>query len=203
MNKGVMLIVSGPSGSGKSSLIAEMTKKVENIYFSISTTTRAIREGEAEGDDYHFISKDEFLKDIEKGLFLEWAKVHDNYYGTSLKPVRKALNDGKLVLFDIDVQGYEIAKEKFGDAITSIFITTPSQDELKSRLIHRDTDSQEVIDKRLSNAALEMKKIQEYDYVLINDGFEKTVERLTAIAVSSKYRVFCTDTKKLINNWSS
>ena len=116
-----MLIISGPSGSGKSSLMNEMFKKIDDIYFSISTTTRVKREGEAEGVDYHYITKKEFKSDIEEGLFLEWAKVHDNYYGTSLKPILKSLHDGKLVVFDIDVQGHKIAREKFGDAITSVF----------------------------------------------------------------------------------
>ena len=126
-----MLIISGPSGSGKSSLVSEMLEMVDNIHFSISTTTRATREGETDGINYHFVSKEEFERDIEEGLFLEWAKVHDNYYGTSLKHILKALSDGKLVVLDIDVQGHKIAREKFGRVITSIFLTTPNRDELK------------------------------------------------------------------------
>ena len=198
-----MLIISGPSGSGKSSLMSEMFKKVENIYFSISTTTRDKRDGETEGVDYYYISKEEFENDIEEGLFLEWAKVHDNYYGTSLKPILKALHDGKLVVFDIDVQGHKIAREKFGEAITSVFLTTPNQDELKSRLIKRGTDSLEVIDKRINNAVSEMTRVREYDYVLINDDFEKTLEKLTAIAISSRCRVDSIDTEEFISSWVS
>ncbi len=196
-----MLIISGPSGSGKSSLMSEMFKKVDDIYFSISTTTRDKREGEIEGVDYYYISKDEFEKEIEEGLFLEWAKVHDNYYGTSLKAILKALHDGKLVVFDIDVQGHKIAREKFGDAITSVFLTTPNQEELKARLTNRGTDSQEVIEKRINNAVSEMTRVREYDYVLINDDFEKTLEKLTAIAISSRCRVHSIDPEEFISSW--
>jgi guanylate kinase len=201
--RGGMLIISGPSGSGKSSLMSEMFKKIDDIYFSISTTTREKRDGEVEGVDYYYIQKEEFEKEIKEGLFLEWAKVHDNYYGTSLKPILKALEDGKLVVFDIDVQGHEIAREKFGEAITSVFLTTPNQKELKSRLTNRGTDSKEVIKKRISNAVTEMTRVKEYDYILVNDDFEKTLEKLTAIAMSSRCRVHSIDTKDFISSWVS
>ena len=201
--KGGMLIISGPSGSGKSSLMNEMFKKIDDIYFSISTTTRSKRDGETEGVDYHYISKEEFENDIEEGLFLEWAKVHDNYYGTSLKPILKSLHDGKLVVFDIDVQGHKIAREKFGDAITSVFLTTPNQDELSKRLKNRGTDCDEVIEKRINNAVSEMTRVREYNYVLINDNFEKTLEKLTAIAISSRCRVHSIDTEEFISSWVS
>ena len=198
-----MLIISGPSGSGKSSLMNKMFENIDDIYFSISTTTREQREGEIEGVDYHYISKKEFESDIQEGLFLEWAKVHDNYYGTSLKPILKALHESKLVVFDIDVQGHKIAREKFGDTITSVFITTPNQDELKTRLSNRGTDSIEVIDKRINNAVSEMTRIREYNYVLINDNFEKTLKKLTAIAISSRCRVHSIDTEEFISSWVS
>ena len=109
---------------------------------------------------------------MDAGFFLEWAKVHDKYYGTSLKPILKELHAGKLVICDIDVQGHKIAREKFGSLITSVFITTPDQKSLKERLISRGTDSSEVIEKRLANAVSEMTRIREYDYVLINDDFK-------------------------------
>jgi len=198
-----MLIISGPSGSGKSSLMNEMFKKIDDIYFSISTTTREQRDGEVEGVDYYYISKEEFEKDIQDELFLEWAKVHDNYYGTSLKPILKALEDNKLVVFDIDVQGHKIAREKFGDAITSVFITTPNQDELSKRLKNRGTDTNEVIEKRINNAVSEMRRIKEYNYVLINDDFENTLEKLTAIAISSRCRVHAIDAEEFISSWVS
>ncbi|WP_024954246.1 guanylate kinase [Sulfurospirillum arcachonense] len=199
--KGSMLIISGPSGSGKSSLMNEMFKKIEDIYFSISTTTRDIRDGEVDGVNYHYISKEEFEQDIEEGLFLEWAKVHDNYYGTSLKPMLQALHNGKLVVLDIDVQGHKIAREKFGNSITSIFLTTANQKILKYRLSNRGTDTDEVIEKRINNAVSEMTRIKEYDYILVNDNFDETLKKLTAIAVSSRCKVSAIDTEDFISSW--
>ena len=162
--KGQILIVSGPSGSGKSTLLGRLLKEENDLYFSISSTTRAPRQGETEGVNYYFINKDEFKKGIDAGEFLEWACVHGNYYGTSLKPVLKALEEGKIAIFDIDVQGFNIAKSKFAENITSVFITTASKNELKSRLQNRGTDSAQTIEKRLINAVGEMKHILEYDY---------------------------------------
>jgi len=181
----------------------EMMKRIDDTYFSISTTTRHRREGEVEGKDYFFISKDEFKQGIEEGNFLEWARVHDNYYGTSLKPILKELNQGKMVVFDIDVQGHKIAKEKFGNIITSVFLTTPNQQVLKDRLIQRGTDSIEAIEKRLNNAISEMTRVKEYDYILINDYFEKTLEDLIAIAHASKNRVTSLNTEQFISSWAN
>jgi len=135
--------------------------------------------------------------------FLEWAKVHDNYYGTSLKPILKALHQGKLVVFDIDVQGHKIAREKFGNVITSVFVTTPSQQILKERLENRGTDTKEVIDKRISNAVSEMTRIREYDYLLVNDNFENTLEKLISIANASRHKVSSIDTEDFISSWVS
>lgn len=199
--RGSILIISGPSGSGKSSLMNEMFKKIDDIYFSISTTTRDVRDGEKEGVNYHYISKDDFKKDIEDGMFLEWARVHDNYYGTSLKPILKALHEGKLVVFDIDVQGHKIAREKFGNLITSVFLTTKNQEVLKQRLSNRGTDSDEVIDKRINNAVSEMTRVREYDYIVINDDFQETLEKLTSIAISSRCRVSSIDSEEFISSW--
>lgn len=201
--KGNILIVSGPSGSGKSSLMNEMFKRIEDVYFSISTTTREIRENEQDGVNYHYISKEEFRQDIQDGAFLEWAKVHDNYYGTSLKPILKALHEGKMVVFDIDVQGHKIAREKFGSIITSVFLTTKDQSVLKERLQSRGTDSKEVIEKRINNAVSEMTRIREYDYILINDDFENTLEKLVAIGLSSRCRTGSIDTDAFISSWVS
>ncbi len=199
--KGSILVISGPSGSGKSTLMHEMIKRIENSYFSISTTTREKREGEIEGKDYFYISKEEFKKGIEEGSFLEWARVHDNYYGTSLKPILKELNAGKMVIFDIDVQGHKIAKEKFGNIITSVFVTTPNQNVLKERLIQRGTDSPESIEKRLNNAISEMTRIKEYDFLLINDYFDRTLESLVSIANASKNRITSINTEEFISSW--
>ncbi len=199
--KGNILVISGPSGSGKSSLMHKMMEKIENTYFSISTTTRDMRPNEKEGVDYFYTTKEKFEEDIENGYFLEWAKVHDNYYGTSLKQILKELNNGKMVVLDIDVQGYKIAKEKFGDIITSVFITTPNQEILKQRLIKRGTDSLETIEKRINNALLEMTMMKEYDYLLINDEFEKTLYLLVSIAYASRNRVSSVNIEDFISSW--
>jgi len=199
--KGNILVVSGPSGSGKSTLMHEMIKRIDNTYFSISTTTREKRNGEVEGKDYFFISKDEFKKGIEEGNFLEWARVHDNYYGTSLKPILKELSNGKMVIFDIDVQGHKIAKEKFGNIITSVFVTTPNLEILKERLIQRGTDSSKSIERRLNNAISEMTRIKEYDFLLVNDYFDKTLESLVSIAYASKNRISSLNTEEFISSW--
>lgn len=201
--KGNILVISGPSGSGKSSLMKELLKEIQDAYFSISTTTREIREGEIDGVNYHFVSKEEFEQDINAGYFLEWAKVHDNYYGTSLKPVLKELHEGKLVIFDIDVQGHKIAQEKFGNLITSIFITTPDQNSLKERLINRGTDTKESIGKRLANAVSEMTRMREYDYLLINDDFKATLHDLISIAYASKKKMALVDAGEFVSTWAS
>lgn len=201
--KGNLLVISGPSGSGKSSLMKEILQEISDAYFSISSTTRAIREGEIDGVNYHFISKEEFEQDIDEGFFLEWAKVHDNYYGTSLKPILKELHEGKLVICDIDVQGHKIAREKFGSIITSVFITTPDQKSLKERLLNRGTDSAEVIDKRLDNAVSEMTRIREYDYLLINDDFKTTLRELFAIAYASRKKMALMDLGEFMSAWAN
>ena len=201
--KGNLLIISGPSGSGKSSLMKKLLREIPDAYFSISSTTRGIRDGEQDGVNYHFISKEEFQKDIDAGFFLEWAKVHDNFYGTSLKPILKELHEGKLVICDIDVQGHKIAREKLGNFITSVFITTPDQRSLKDRLDKRGTDSAEVIHKRLLNAISEMTRMREYDFLLINDNFEKTLTQLLCIARASRTKMTLIDTGDFLNNWAN
>ena len=201
--KGQILIVSGPSGSGKSTLLGRLLKEENDLYFSISSTTRAPRQGETEGVNYYFINKDEFKKGIDAGEFLEWAFVHGNYYGTSLKPVLKALEEGKIAIFDIDVQGFNIAKSKFAENITSVFITTASKNELKSRLQNRGTDSAETIEKRLVNAVGEMEHILEYDYFLINDDLQNCYENLRGILRSMRLKTSNLDAKEIINKWNN
>ena len=201
--KGQILIVSGPSGSGKSTLLGRLLKEENDLYFSISSTTRAPRQGETDGVNYYFINKDEFKKGIDAGEFLEWAFVHGNYYGTSLKPVLKALEEGKIAIFDIDVQGFNIAKSKFAQNITSVFITTASKNELKSRLQNRGTDSAQTIEKRLINAVGEMEHILEYDYFLINDDLENCYENLRGILRSMRLKTSNLDTKEIINKWNN
>lgn len=201
--KGQILIISGPSGSGKSTLLGRLLKEENDLYFSISSTTRAPRQGETEGVNYYFTSEEEFKKGIDADEFLEWACVHGNYYGTSLKPVLKALEEGKIAIFDIDVQGFNIAKSKFAENITSVFITTASKNELKSRLQNRGTDSAQTIEKRLINAVGEMEHILEYDYFLINDDLQNCYENLCGILRSMRLKTSNLDAKEIINKWNN
>src|SRR5210317_1007465 len=170
MQKGAILVLSGPSGAGKSTIINAASDKIGEYYFSISTTTRAPRVGEEDGKDYFFVSKESFEEDIKAGNFLEYAEVHGNYYGTSLKPVREALEEGKLVIFDIDVQGHRLVRAKMNDITTSAFITPPTLKALETRLRARSTDDESVIVKRIENAKGEIKAVGEYDFIIINDA---------------------------------
>lgn len=198
---GQILLISGPSGSGKSTLLNRLLSEFENIHFSISATTRAKREGEKEGVNYYFISEKEFKKDIQKGEFLEWAIVHGNYYGTPLSPVEEAIKHGKIVIFDIDVQGFHLAMKKYPDLITSVFVTTQSINELKDRLKARDTDSDEIIEDRLKNALKEMNELEFYDYLIINDNFNEAYELLRAIFISRFAKVKKNNTQAIIKKW--
>lgn len=199
--KGAILIISGPSGCGKSTLLKEVYKDIDDYYFSISTTTRAPREGEVNGVDYFFVTKEEFEKDINNGDFLEYAKVHDNYYGTSLKPINKALDESKLVIFDIDVQGHEIVRKKLSSITTSVFITTPSLEVLESRLNSRNTDSIEIIEKRIKNAKGEVEYFQDYDYLIINDDLQTAAKQLVCIANITRIKSKLFEKNRVVSNW--
>ncbi len=199
--KGAILILSGPSGCGKSTLLKEVYKEISDYYFSISTTTRSPRDGEVHGIDYLFVSKEEFENDIKNDDFLEYALVHGNYYGTSLKPINAALNEGKLVIFDIDVQGHEIVRKKLSEIVTSVFITTPSLKELEDRLTSRNTDSKEVIEKRISNAKIEVEFFQDYDYLIINDDLEQAANQLVSIASITRSKSKLFDKTFVVNEW--
>ncbi|MDN5126274.1 guanylate kinase [Aliarcobacter butzleri] len=199
--KGAILIISGPSGCGKSTLLKEVYKNISDYYFSISTTTRKPRVGEINGVDYFFVSKEEFEEDIKKGNFLEYAKVHDNYYGTSLKPIIQALNEGKLVIFDIDVQGHHLVRKKMNDSVTSVFITTPSLKVLEERLNNRNSDSLEVIEKRVKNAKKEIEFFDEYDYFIVNDNLESASNELVSIANIARAKAKLFDKEKIVSNW--
>ena len=201
MKKGAILLISGPSGCGKSSMLKELYKVIRNYYFSISTTTRKPRNGEKNGVEYFFVSKDEFEEGIKKNYFLEYAIVHGNYYGTSLKPIMKAINNGKLVIFDIDVQGHKIVREKLNNITTSVFITTPTLNELKNRLISRATDNHTTINKRIQNAKKEMKDIDKYDYFIVNDNLTKASEQLISIAKASQIKTKLFDIEKFTKLW--
>jgi len=198
---GAVLVLSGPSGAGKSSLIAKIIDDIGETYFSISTTTRAIREGEQNGVDYYFVDKERFEKEVEEEQFLEHALVHGNYYGTSLKPVKKALSEGKLVIFDIDVQGNSAIQNRLGDITTSVFISPPTLSELKRRLINRSTDSQEVIEKRINMAKKEIQRASEYEYLLINDDLESAAKQLRLIAQAARLKKASEEINEFVQRW--
>jgi guanylate kinase len=198
---GTVLVISGPSGAGKSSLINKISNDIGDFYFSISTTTRPIREGEIDGVHYHFVTKEEFQKDIENDNFLEYALVHGNYYGTSLKLVQDALHDGKLVIFDIDVQGNAIVKNRIGDLLTSVFVTTPSLSVLKQRLNARATDSQDVIDKRIEMAKKEIQRVSEYDYLIVNDDLDEAAKKLKTIVEIAKMKISGNELNEFVSKW--
>lgn len=199
--QGAILIISGPSGCGKSTLLKEVYKDIDHYYFSISTTTRSIRQGEIHGVDYYFVSKEEFEKDIESGNFLEHANVHGNYYGTSLKPIMKAINEGKLVIFDIDVQGHKIVRKKLNAKITSVFITTPSLKVLEQRLAKRATDSKETIQRRILNAKEEIHSFLKYDYLIINDDLKKAATQLVSVAHIARTKSKLFEEANIIQKW--
>ncbi|MEN4046042.1 MULTISPECIES: guanylate kinase [Sulfurimonas] len=198
---GAVLVLSGPSGAGKSSLIHKIIDDIGECYFSISTTTRPMREGEADGVDYYFVDEEEFKKEIEEDQFLEYAIVHGNYYGTSLKPVKKALSEGKLVIFDIDVQGNSAINSRLGDITTSVFITPPTLSELKRRLQNRQTDAQEVIERRIQMARREIQRVSEYEYLLINDDLDAAAEKLRLIATVARFKKSNEEINKFVQKW--
>ena len=185
--KGLLIVISAPSGTGKTTLTRMLLEEFPHMEFSVSFTTRPPRPGEVNGKDYWFVSKEEFLKRIEEGDFLEWAEVYGNLYGTSKSQVLKALNEGKDVLLDIDPQGALQVKENFPDAVL-IFILPPSLKELERRLRKRGTDSEEVIEKRLKIAREEIRRAPLYDYIVVNDSLEVAYGRLKSIITAEKFR---------------
>ena len=196
-----ILVLSGPSGAGKSTIINAAAESIGPFYFSISSTSRAPRAGEKDGREYHFVTPEVFEKGIEEGEFLEYAVVHGNYYGTSLAPVKAALTEGKLVIFDIDVQGFHLAKERMGDLITSAFILPPSLTELERRLKARLTDTPEVIAQRLQNAKREILEIGSYDFVIVNDSIEAAAEKFAAVANAARLKLGNTRKKIFVEQW--
>ncbi len=200
---GAILVLSGPSGAGKSTIIENASSKIGEYYFSISTTTREPREGEKDGVDYYFVSKDEFEEDIKAGQFLEYATVHSNYYGTSLKPVKEALEMGKLVIFDIDIQGHRLVRAKMGDLVTSAFITPPTLKELEKRLYARSTDKSSIIENRIENAKEEIKAIDEFDFIIINDVIESASSKFATIANASRLKLSKQELEKLVLQWEN
>lgn len=188
---GILYIISAPSGSGKTTLVNELRQYVQYLEFSVSFTTRSPRGSEQDGREYHFISRKEFENRIAQGEFLEYAQVFGNYYGTSRSVLQQAKQRGNDLLLDIDVQGERQVKQKMPDAV-SIFVLPPSRKELESRLRKRslseNVHSEETIRRRLDTARREIEKYPNYDYILINDRLEQSVDRLQAIVLGERTR---------------
>jgi guanylate kinase len=185
---GNLIILSGPSGVGKTTLRRRLQKKMNSLSFSISWTTRSPRPREKTDRDYHFVSPEQFETQIRGGGFLEWARVHNDYYGTPLKPVRSWLRQGRDVLLDIDVQGAGQVKSKMPEAV-SVFILPPSREELKKRLSRRRTESPQALRLRLRNAEKELADRSRFDYAVINAELNDTLKALTAILQAQHFRV--------------
>ena len=179
-NKGMIIIVSAPSGAGKTTVCNALMKSDKNIVYSVSTTTRSPRKGEKNGREYFFVDEKTFKKDVKNKMFVEWAKVHDHFYGTSKKFLEDTLNKGKDVLLDIDVQGAVKIKKQYKDALM-IFITAPSIKILKDRLIKRNKDSLDVIKVRIANARKELACLPKYDYLILNDKLDKSIENIKSV----------------------
>lgn len=179
--KGKLIVIVAPSGTGKSTMIKRLKQDLPSIVESVSYTTRPIRPGEVDGKSYFFIKREEFLAMREANEFLEWAEVHGNFYGTSKKFVENSLQEGKHLLFDLDVQGTDSMKAYFGEQANVIFISPPSVEELEKRLKHRGTENTQVINLRLMNAQKELLRKNDFDFLIYNDDIEKAYQRLIEI----------------------
>ena len=188
-NKGILIVLSGPSGAGKDTICkAFLEKHKEDVFLSVSATTRKPREGQVEGIHYYFLPEEEFKNKIAKGDFLEWACVHGNYYGTPKSAVEEMLENGKNVILEIDVQGAVKIKENCKDGVF-IFILPPSMEELKNRLTKRGTETPEEILRRFNTAYEEIKYIDKYNYGVVNDVVEDAVAKIDKILEAEKCRV--------------
>lgn len=181
MSKGLLIVLSGPSGVGKGTVLKELMKDESlRLSYSVSMTTRGMREGEVDGVNYHYVTKDRFLEAIENGELLEYAEFVGNYYGTPLEEVVKLRNEGKNVVLEIEVQGCKQVQEKVDDALT-IFLVPPSMEELEKRIRGRKTEPEEIIQERLAKAEREMKMMDQYKYVICNDDVDLAVDIISVI----------------------
>lgn len=176
-----LIVLSAPSGAGKTTLCRKLLENFPSLILSISSTTRAPRGTEKNGIEYFFLTREKFEKEIQRNRFAEWAQVHGNFYGTSKDVIEKAFQTGNSVLLDIDVQGAEQLKKNYPDSCFQVFIAPPSLQELEFRLRARNTDSEETIQKRLQNAKAEMEQSHKFDVVIINDSFDRAYEELQTL----------------------
>lgn len=175
---GKLIVICAPSGTGKSTLINQLKADMPFVEWSVSCTTRPMRTGEVDGKDYHFMSVEKFKEQIDRDLFIEWAQVHSNYYGTSKIFVDQGLSMGKILLFDLDVQGADAMKRIYQDTAQVIFIEPPSIDELEKRLRSRGTDTDKVILERIENARKELVRKNDYDFLIMNDDVQGAYKKL-------------------------
>ena len=179
-NQKKLIILTGPSGVGKGTVIKEILGKDKNIWLSISATTREPREGEKEGENYYFLSQKKFKEMIKQNLFLEWAQFAGNYYGTPLSSVNEKINNGLTVLLEIEVEGAKQIKEKFPNSL-SIFLLPPDKAELERRIRNRGTEKEEAIKKRLSRANYEISASYQFDFALINQNVDETAKKIVKL----------------------
>ena len=179
--RGLMFVLSSPSGAGKTTLSRLLIDRMAGLQMSVSATTRPMRPGEVDGHDYHFIDKAKFEQMVKRNELLEWATVFDNRYGTPRVPVEQALSAGQDVLFDIDWQGTQQLRQRAGDDLVSIFVLPPSHDELERRLRARAQDAEDVVQARMAKANNEISHWAEYDYVVINDDLDSTLAKIRTI----------------------
>ncbi|MDU1316322.1 guanylate kinase [Anaerococcus hydrogenalis] len=192
MKKGFLLVISGPSGVGKGTVLHDLMNTQKNLVYSVSVTTRKQRPGEIEGVSYFFKTHEEFEKMIEEDKFLEYAKVHDNYYGTPKEFVEEKINEGKIVILEIDVQGALNVKKNIDNGVY-IFLAPPSLSELNNRIVNRGTETESDINLRMSNAKKELSYIKNYDYLVVNDHLNSAINLVNEIINAEKHRVIRED----------
>ena len=186
--RGLMLVLSSPSGAGKTTIARKLLEQDLGIEISVSHSTRKMRKGERDGQDYHFVSHDTFTKMRDHGEFLEWAMVFDNYYGTTRKPVEEALAAGRDVLFDVDWQGAASLRAKARDDVVTVFILPPTAADLEQRLNVRAQDPPEIVRRRMLGASNEIQHWTEYDYVVVNYDIDRSVAAIRAVLTAERLR---------------
>ena len=186
--KGQLFVISAPSGAGKSTIVEALRQRYRDLAYSVSHTTRLPRKGETDGKDYHFVNETTFQKMIEEGRFVEWAEVYGNLYGTCFSTLEEKLSSGSDILLDLDTQGGENIRNHFPNSVL-IFLLPPSMETLQDRLRKRATDSEEVINRRMREAACDIRNCSRYDYLVINDDLETAIGETVSVILSERCRV--------------